>query len=64
MLANIKIKNEIQKMYLHENIQKLVFKAINNIQKLVFSIQKLVFRMLLLFVTSYLTICYSRFFKS
>ena len=33
-------------MYLHENIQKLVF------------------RMLLLFVTSYLTICYSRFFKS
>ena len=51
-------------MYLHENIQKLVFKAINNIQKLVFSIQKLVFRMLLLFVTSYLTICYSRFLKS
>ena len=51
-------------MYLHENIQKLVFKAINNIQKLVFSIQKLVFRMLLLFVTSYLIICYSRFLKS
>ncbi len=44
-------------MYLHENIQKLVFKAINNIQKLVF-------RMLLLFVTSCLTICYNRFFKS
>lgn len=51
-------------MYLHENIQKLVFKAINNIQKLVFSIQKLVFRMSLLFVISYLTICYRRFFKS
>lgn len=51
-------------MYLHENIQKLVFKAINNIQKLVFSIQKLVFRMLLLFVISCLTICYNRFFKS
>lgn len=51
-------------MYLHENIQKLVFKAINNIQKLVFSIQKLVFRMLLLFVTSCLTICCNRFFKS
>lgn len=50
-------------MHLHENIQKLVFKAINNIQKLVFSIQKLVFRMLLLFVTSCLTICYNRFSK-
>lgn len=50
-------------MYLHENIQKLVFKAINNIQKLVFSIQKLVFRMLLLFVTSCLTICYNCFSK-
>lgn len=50
-------------MYLHENIQKLVFKAINNIQKLVFSIQKLVFRMLLLFVTSCLTMYYNRFSK-
>lgn len=30
-------------MYLHENIQKLVFKEQNNIQKLVYNIQKLVF---------------------
>ena len=44
-------------MYLHENIQKLVFKAINNIQKLVF-------RMLLLFITSCLIMYYNRFFKS
>lgn len=51
-------------MHLHENIQKLVFKAINNIQKLVFNIQKLVFRMLLLFITSCLIMYYNRFFKS
>lgn len=51
-------------MHLHENIQKLVFKAINNIQKPVFSIQKLVFRMLLLFITSCLIMYYNRFFKS
>jgi len=30
-------------MYLHKNIQKLVFKEQNNIQKLVYNIQKLVF---------------------
>jgi hypothetical protein len=30
-------------MYLHENIQKLVFKEQNNIQELVYNIQKLVF---------------------
>lgn len=30
-------------MYLHENIQKLVFKEQNNIQKLVYNIQELVF---------------------
>lgn len=64
MFANIKIKKRDTKMYLHENIQKLVFKAINNIQKLVFSIQKLVFRMLLLFITSCLIMYYNRFFKS
>lgn len=64
MFANIKIKKRDTKMHLHENIQKLVFKAINNIQKLVFSIQKLVFRMLLLFITSCLIMYYNRFFKS
>lgn len=30
-------------MYLHENIQKLVFKEWNSIRKLVYNIQKLVF---------------------
>lgn len=30
-------------MYLHENIQELVFKEQNNIQELVYNIQELVF---------------------